>query len=286
MSVTCPDLSGSLPPETIAALRAIDAAARAENVHFFIVGATARDIILEHQHRLSTARATLDVDVAVMVDTWEIYDTLKQKLIDSYVFSQDPKQRQRVWHRGTIPLDIIPFGPIADPDDAITWPPSHDTRMRTIGFRECFERATPVKIAESPDFVVIVVGLAGLALLKLISWNDSPDRRIKDAQDLFLICRNYIDAGNLDRVLGEEMDAIAVSDNDYELASAYLLGRDIAGISGPSTLAAILEILDREASAGGRSPHSPRRDAQRPSERESIRTHFTIFQDVVHRTDR
>lgn len=90
-----------------------------------------------------------------------------------------------------------------------------------------------------------MINLAGLALLKLISWDDNPERRSKDASDLFLIIRHYLEAGNLDRLFEEESDLI--EDNyDYNLASARLLGRDVRNISSPTTKTKLIEILKRE----------------------------------------
>jgi predicted nucleotidyltransferase len=146
-------------------------------------------------------------------------------------------------------VDIIPFGPIADETGTIAWPPTWDIRMRVLGFRECYENASRVKIGSNPDFIVHVVSLAGIAMLKLISWNDDVTRRRKDAADLFFILKSYLDAGNLDRVFGEENDAMEQAGYDFDLASAYLTGRDIARMIKPKTLEVILEILDKQATA-------------------------------------
>ncbi len=249
MNDTWPDLSGSIPPRIITALREIHETAAELKVPFFVVGATARDIILEHQHRLVTPRATLDLDVAVLLDRWDLFIGLKRGLLSRPSFTQDPKQQQRIWHQGSLPVDIIPFGPIADETGTIAWPPTCDIRMRVLGFRECYEHASRVKIGLNPDLLVHVVSLAGLAMLKLISWNDDATRRRKDAADLFFILRSYLDAGNLDRVFGEENDAMEEAGYDFDLASAYLTGRDIARMIKPKTLEVILEILDKQATA-------------------------------------
>jgi predicted nucleotidyltransferase len=249
MNDTWPDLSGSIPPKIISALREIHETAAELKVPFFVVGATARDIILEHQHGLVTPRATLDLDVAVMLDRWDLFIGLKRELLSRPSFTQDPKQQQRIWHQGSLPVDIIPFGPIADETGTIAWPPTRDIRMRVLGFRECYEHASQVKIGSNPDLLVHVVSLAGLAMLKLISWNDDAARRRKDAADLFFILRSYLDAGNLDRVFGEENDAMEQAGYDFDLASAYLTGRDIARMIKPKTIEVILEILDKQATA-------------------------------------
>ncbi|MBW2356530.1 MAG: hypothetical protein JRF23_07170 [Deltaproteobacteria bacterium] len=98
MNDTWPDLSGSIPPKIITALREIQETAAELKVPLFVVGATARDIIREHQHRLVTPRATLDLDVAVLLDRWDLFIGLKRGLLSRPSFTQDPKQQQRIWH--------------------------------------------------------------------------------------------------------------------------------------------------------------------------------------------
>ena len=121
--------------------------------------------------------------------------------------------------------------------------------MTIVGFRECFQHAISVKLSSYPKLIVKMVSLAGLALLKLISWDDNPERRSKDAPDLLLIMRHYLDAGNLDRMFDEGSDIIEEDSYDYDLASARFLGRDIANISSPATKAKLIEILEREANS-------------------------------------
>ena len=87
--------------------------------------------------------------------------------------------------------------------------------------------------------------LAAIAL-KIISWEDNPLRRGKDAPDLFLIMRTYLDAGNRDRFFDENADLIGDEGFDYTLAGSRLLGRDIATILSSKTRKVIVDILDRE----------------------------------------
>jgi predicted nucleotidyltransferase len=49
-----------------------------------------------------------------------------------------------------------------------------------------------VKISDKPKLSVSVVSLAGLAILKLVSWDDNSARRQKDASDLVFIVQNYL----------------------------------------------------------------------------------------------
>ena len=242
------DLSGKISETSVSILREIEKVSTRLDIPFFVVGATARDIILEHQFDIKTQRATLDIDIGVFISGWDQFETLKNALIRSAKFISS-KQEQRLTYNDNFPVDIIPFGTIEDEDNSITWPPDHEIRMSIAGFQECFQHAVSVKLSSNPELVVKMVSLAGLALLKLISWDDNPERRSKDAPDLLLIMQHYLDAGNLDRFFDEGSDIIEEDSYDYDLASARFLGRDIVNISSPITKAKLIEILEREANS-------------------------------------
>jgi predicted nucleotidyltransferase len=242
------DLSGKINKTSVSILREIEKVSTRLNVPFFVVGATARDIILEHQFDIKPGRATVDIDIGVFISEWDQFDALINELIRSAGFSAS-KQKQRLIYNDNFPLDIIPFGTIEDEDGSITCPPNHEIRMCTAGLQECFQHAVSVKLSSNSELIVKMVSLAGLALLKLFSWDDNPKSRSKDAPDLLLIMRHYLDAGNLDRLFDEGSDIIEEDSDDYDLASARFLGRDIGNISSPATKARLIEILEREANS-------------------------------------
>jgi predicted nucleotidyltransferase len=241
-------LSGKISKTSVSILREIEEVSTRLDVPFFVVGATARDIILEHQFDIKSGRATIDIDIGVLIAGWDQFNMLKNELTRSARFSPS-KQKQRLIYNDNFPLDIIPFGAIEDENGSITWPPDHEIRMSITGFRECFQHAVSVKLSSNPELIVKIVSLAGLMLLKLISWDDNPERRSKDAPDLLLIMRHYLDAGNLDRLFDEGSDIIEEDSYDYDIASARFLGRDIVNISSPATKAKLIEILEREANS-------------------------------------
>lgn len=144
-------------------------------------------------------------------------------------------------------MDIVPFGGLSEADDHIAWPPDGSFKMSVSGFEKCYRHSISVKSADSPELIVQVVNLAGLALLILVSWDDNPERRRRDAPDLFFIIQNYLDAGNLDLFFEEASDLVESDYYDYELASARLLGRDISKIASISTKKILMEILERES---------------------------------------
>jgi len=215
-------------------------------VPFFVVGATAREIILKQGYGIETGRATQDIDLGVQVQNWDDYDRIHRSLIKTEKFRPDNKKRQRLIYSGGLPIDVIPFGTIADPDDCISWPPEHENEMSTVGFKEAYQASIRVRLRANPILDIDFVSLPGLAVLKIISWEENKVRRKKDANDLLLVMHSYLDAGNLERLFEEEADLLEVENFDYLHAGSRLLGRDIAAILSPETRGTILKILESE----------------------------------------
>ena len=69
----------------------------------------------------------------------------------------------------------------------------------------------------------------------------------KKTGDLFIIIRNFITAGNMDRFFQEEDDILREEDSDYDLSSARFLGREIGRLASPATKVKLVNILEREA---------------------------------------
>ena len=246
MTDTSLDISGKIDKFTLSALVRIHQISSSLSVPFFIVGATARDILFEVCHGIGSKRATIDIDIAVFIDNWDQFKQLKDNLIGTADFAPT-RDIQRLLFKKRLPVDIIPFGGVAKKGDLIEWPPDGSFKMSVAGFRDCYQHSIQVKVSDKPKLSVKVVSLAGLAILKLISWDENSTRRQKDASDLVFIIRNYLDAGNLDRLFENESDIVESGDYDYEAGSARLLGRDISKIAHTGTIAKLTEILKRES---------------------------------------
>lgn len=250
MSRNLLDLSRKIDPLTIELFEDITNIAESMGVRFFVVGATARDMILEYGYKIQTKRATMDIDFGVQVVNWDQYENLKQGLIDTRYFEQSTQKRQRLIYKDDRKVDVIPFGAIADPEHRFSWPNEDGIEMDTLGFIESYEDALLVRLRENPVLDIRFASLVGLALMKIIAWDDNPARGDRDAKDLKIIIHNYLDAGNVERIFEEETDIferIQEGEGDhYRKAGARLLGRDIAKITIPESKNKIIEILDAE----------------------------------------
>jgi predicted nucleotidyltransferase len=246
MTTTSLNLSGKIDDFVVSALGRIRQIMSSMSIPFFIIGATARDLLLEVHYGIGSKRATVDIDIAVFIENWDQFKNLKDALTGATDFTPT-RDIHRLLFKKRLPVDIVPFGRVAQKDDLIEWPPDGSFKMSVTGFRECYQHAVQVIISDKPELSVKVVSLAGLAILKLISWDENSVRRQKDASDLVFIIRNYLDAGNLERLFEEAPDIVDSSDYEYEAGSARLLGRDISKIAYTSTIEKLIEILKRES---------------------------------------
>ncbi len=252
MNVNLLDLSGKIDASTIAAFDAIVKVSTTADIRFFVVGATARDMILHYGYGIAVGRATEDVDLGVQVSDWTQFERLKKELLQIRGF-ESTKQTQRLLYRNRIPVDIVPFGDIQEQGHEISWPPDQSTRMSVLGFEDGYQNAYWVRLRSDPILDVLVATPAGLATLKLIAWSDNPTERRKDALDLAFLLRVYMDAGNnRERLFSEHADLLDDDGFDYERAGARLLGRDMATWAAEGTKQTLIDILAQETGKSDR----------------------------------
>lgn len=161
------DLSRKIDAGRERTIRDVARACDALAVPFFLVGAFARDLLLEMRHGLKAQRATNDVDFGIRVSRWDEFEALKRALVGTDRYTPDPNKAQRLIAGDGGLIDIVPFGEVEDARGWITWPPEHEVVMNALGFEEAFEHAVRVRVDE--DLEVRASSLAGLALMKLIA---------------------------------------------------------------------------------------------------------------------
>ena len=238
------NLSGKIEIPIVEALYILKGIADFLGIPFFVVGAFARDLILKHGYGIEPRRKTGDIDLGVEVANWEQFEKLKESLIETGQFSlTSEKHRLRC---ETILIDILPFGPITDKDKKISWPPEHEIIMSMVGFEEAYEYSITFRLSSDPELDIKLASLPGLAIMKLISWNEKYPNRKRDAEDLLFIMNKYEEAGNTERLYEEDLPLLQEENFDTKLAGTRLLGRDMARISDPKTFLIVKEILDDE----------------------------------------
>jgi predicted nucleotidyltransferase len=214
---------------------------------YLLAGATARDLLLVYAHEIPNNRATVDVDFAFLMESWEEFETLRKKLLVGGDFVEVPRKGiHKLRFRRTLEVDILPFGGIERRDRSIVLPPDGAV-MSMFGFREALGSSVTVLLPD--DAMVAVVSLPALAILKLIAWSERRLREPgKDAYDLLLIIRNYADASG-ERIY--DANPHVGSPSDYEAAGAWLLGKDMAQLLDQPGHERLARIIADEADAGG-----------------------------------
>ena len=179
---------------------------------FYVIGATARDIIIRQLIDTTSGRRTKDLDIAIAIPDWSVFDEIKEVLVaDGFKKSTDMRQR---FYYGEYELDIVPYG-VAKDDDNIYWPPEEEIAMSVKGFDEVLSESITVNI--DGEFDIRIASLHGLFLLKFNAWLDRNIETSKDAEDMSFILSNYFMA-NLDRNVYTEV-------YDWENFDEYIVGR-------------------------------------------------------------
>jgi predicted nucleotidyltransferase len=247
MTATSLDFSQKTDLRLLAAL-VKQITAGAMGTPFVLAGAMARDLLLVHAHGVASNRATEDVDLAFLVSGWDEFEKLRQRLLDGE-FKEIPREGiHKLRFRGSLEVDILPFGGVERPDRTIVLPPDNDFSMSMFGFSEALNSAVTVFLPDAAS--VHVVSLPALAILKLSAWTE---RRLtepgKDAYDLRLIVKNYADIAG--ERLYEANPYVVGSPSDYEGAGAWLLGKDMARLLDSNGRERLARLIADEADEAG-----------------------------------
>ena len=240
-------------PDLSSVLEAVAEACGRVEADFFLIGALARDVLLEHIYGTEVPLTTGDVDVAVAVGSWQAYEDLRRRLAEEHGFERRPEKQRLRSPEGT-PLDLVPFGGVEEEGGKARFPPEGNPELTVLGFEAAWEAALPVRFGEGPvgegsgdrGTVLRVASLEGLALLKLLSWNERPRERARDAQDLCLLLQHFYDAR---RALVTERHADLFDTDSFSKpkASARALGRELARLLRDRALEKLLvDTLRRE----------------------------------------
>lgn len=175
-----------------------------------LMGAHARDYIVNTKAGLQEGRATNDLDLAIAVPSLASF---RQKAATLQPHG-DTGMRFRI--RGH-PVDLIPFPP--DASNGII-EVTEGIQMDVTGIAEAFGAA---EYLSSPYEGLRVPTLHAMIVLKTVAWNMRRRATNKDAQDLALLMK-CVDVGAYeDRCYGDEL---AHFDGDPQRVGAYLTGRD------------------------------------------------------------
>lgn len=190
-------------------------------IRFYVIGAVARDIIL-NLHNEKSNRVTMDLDLAIAISHWDDFENISMYILSLPHFTKDSNQRQRFLFREEFQVDIVPYGSIKDQYDKIYWPPDESFAMSVVGFEEAEQHLISINLDDELNFDI--VSLESVFLLKLFAWKDRADRNSKDAEDIGFLLNNYFNI-NRDLSFEEPFNNVYEDDHFTELkAGATILG--------------------------------------------------------------
>lgn len=191
------------------------------HIDFYLIGAIARDTWFAQKG--SRALGTRDVDFAVLVANENSYDELKQFLIQQEGFTESSSNEYVLFDKSGQQIDLLPFGAIEIEGNRFI-DSTGVLHTNISGFKEVYEAATD-EVSFEGEYNFKVSSLAGIVLLKLIAYDDRPEMRSKDIQDIGTILNNYFTLEN-EMILDKHIDLIADAQN-WELVSARVIGREM-----------------------------------------------------------
>lgn len=219
-------------------------------LRYYIIGATARDIVMEIYGE-APGRRTKDIDFAIAVNNWGDFETLETSILSNSNFTKSQAKQQFIY-LDEIEVDLVPYGKLAK-NDKIFWPPDETIAMSILGFKEAEKSLITTEI---DGLEIEVASLASIFLLKLIAWNDRYLGGNKDADDLGFVLQNYLP-------VNEERAATKYYDEVYEIENfsiikggAALLGIDVSGLIGENDHVknVVKELVNNQVEEGLESP--------------------------------
>ncbi|HMS67287.1 MAG TPA: nucleotidyl transferase AbiEii/AbiGii toxin family protein [Saprospiraceae bacterium] len=193
------------------------------NIDFFVVGAVARNIWYVHGGKES--RGTQDIDFGVYVPDHETYDDLKNYLTENFKYTQ---AQDNIFGLDTPEgkgIDLLPFGEIAE-NDEVVMEGRGMTKIKLDGFKEAYLNGSINTNIEEEAYKAC--SIPGIVILKLIAYDDRPDRRTKDIKDISLICKYFPDIET--NLIWEEHYDLYEEDRSHDEVGYIVLGREMKKI--------------------------------------------------------
>lgn len=252
MKSTLLSIADKIDPTTRFIYDDIAAAANAVGADWFVVGATARDMIYHAAFGLPIKRATADIDLAINIDTWGTFKAITTSLVEDHGYSRTKSEHRLDLPDSKLWIDIIPFGAIADKDGKYCWPNEPEKEISILGFREALDTAIVCQVSDDPVIVLKVAHPAVLILLKIFSWRDRKHYKRTDAQDVAYAMRYYVDLdGNEMRVY--EDPSLYEGDLDMGTIGGRLAGRDLSTLAPGAALDYVRQFVQEEIDRGDES---------------------------------
>lgn len=206
---------------------ALEEAFAATGTDYYIIGALARDIWYSRGSK--TFRQTRDVDFAVLVSGQDEYEAVKRYLKENKRFVDTKGNSFVMLSPSGVQVDILPFGEI-EVDDGVSITGGGLSNIKVNGFMEVYQSGTAeIEMQTGHNFKIAT--LPSIVLLKLIAFDDRPEKRSKDARDIANIIEHFFEL-QVDLIYNNHADLFSNEDDDQTLQeiAAIVIGREIKAI--------------------------------------------------------
>lgn len=258
MTPSCANLRHPIDEATTSLLSRLAVTANEHGVNLLLVGAFAREVLFYHMCGIETGISTMDTDISVHVTDWASFNRLRMALKHKGFQLEKDTVEKVVDEKSGKEVDLIPFGPVAGFDARLVWPNNGPT-WNVLGFEEALAFAVrlPVGSRAGAPLSISLVTMASLVMLKIMSFYDRPEARVRDVRDIGFIIRNYLDAGNRERLLMQPVLVARAARNTDE-AAAVLIGQDIGNMASAATKRFLVDKLRHETSSSSVCPLASR----------------------------
>ncbi|PVD51543.1 hypothetical protein DC498_14055 [Terrimonas sp.] len=223
----------------------------AHNIDYYLIGAIARDYWYKKGQLQS--RISRDVDFAVLIPAKKEYEQVRTAL-QQKGFTETRQNAFVLISPSGIQIDLLPFGDI-EIDDSVVLEGEGMTSIKVNGFKEVYQAGTEeTDIADKYSFKAAT--LSSIVLLKLISYDDRPERRAKDPRDIAGIIRDFFHLQS-DLIYNHHSD-LFITEEELELTdiAAMVIGREMKKVcvDNHTLCTRIKNILADEIKKGQASP--------------------------------
>lgn len=245
------DITGRIDTNSVNLLKLVSEIFNESGIGYFIIGAFAKEILLNNYYGFRTSRFTEDIDICVAVKGWREYNLFVNKLIDGGGRLSNKIEHNLYFEKFARQLDVLPYG--FEGSETIKWQISGN--LMDISIYRLIEGSNiTLRIAQNPEVMVNACSLVSLFATKLMTWYEMYPNRSKDALDLFELMENYKATQKEDRYFEDEIfDKIASPVFDELMGGCFMLGVDIAQEFPSELVVKIISIIEENVKEGKES---------------------------------
>ncbi len=193
-------------------------------ITYYLIGANARDIHL-YKNGIKPNRGTADIDFAVMIPDFDMYNALFDELC-TLGFRKVNEPYRLIFDKTDTVLDLMPYGEI-EQEYTVNFT-ERELSLSVLGFKEVGKHIETIEIPEE-GYVIPVTPIEGIFILKLISWKDKPSFRTKDLDDLSFLLKHAWEIYETE-AYENHSDLFDDENFDMQTASAKIIGKKMAVI--------------------------------------------------------